>query len=123
MIKLLQWVVRIAGVCAILLGMSFLAGPGIAPVSVHMAIGGLVALALFVLAIWALIARVRVPIALVALLWVIATIAVGTIQDWWVGAGSHLVIEIVHPLLGLGAIGLGEVLAAALTRHHASLAR
>jgi hypothetical protein len=47
---------------------------------------------------------------------------VGTMQDWWVGAGSHLVIEIVHPLLGIGAIGLAEMLAAAITRKRASLA-
>ncbi len=56
-----------------------------------------------------------------ALLWAIATVVyVGTVQDWWVGAGSHVLIEIVHPLLGVGAIGLAEMLAAALNRnaHH-----
>lgn len=120
MIKLLQWVVRIAGICAILLGMSFWAGPGIAPVSVHMGVGGLVALALAILAIWALIDRVRVPIAAVALLWAIATVAVGTVQDWWVGAGSHVTIEVTHLVLGVGAIGLAEMLAAAMMRHSAS---
>jgi uncharacterized membrane protein HdeD (DUF308 family) len=116
MIKLLQWVVRIAGLVAILLGMSFWAGPGIAPVSVHMTVGGLVALALAILAVTALINRVRLPVAVVALLWAFATVAVGTVQDWWIGAGSHVLIEVIHLVLGVGAIGLAEMLAAALNR-------
>jgi len=116
MIKAQQWIVRIAGLIAILIGMSFWAGPGIAPVSVHMAAGALVALALAWLAITAAINRVRVPVAAVALVWAIATVAVGTVQDWWVGAGSHVLIEVVHFVLGVGAIGLAEMLAAALNR-------
>jgi len=121
MIKLLQWVTRIAGILALLLGISRWAGPGIAPLAVHMAVGGLVALALGILALWALIGRVRIPVAIVALLWAAATVFVGTVQDWWVGGASHLLIQILHPLLGIGAIGLAEVLAAALTRRRASL--
>lgn len=122
MIKLLQWVTRIAGVLAFLLGVSRLAGPGIAPLGVHMAMGGLVVLALAILAISALIDRVRIPAAIAGLLWAAATLAIGTVQDWWVGGGSHLTIEIIHPLLGVGAIGLAEMLAAALARRRASLA-
>ena len=116
MIKILQWVVRIAWVVAILLGMSFWTGRPIAPVSVHMTSGGLVALALAILAILAMAHRARVPVAVVALLWAIATVVVGTVQDWWVGAGSHVLIEVVHVVLGVGAIGLAEMLAAALNR-------
>lgn len=122
MIKTLQWTTRIAGIAALLLGMSFWAGPGIAPVSIHMTLGGLVALALAILALWALFDRVRMPAAIVALLWAVATVYVGTVQDWWVGAGSHLTIQIIHPLLGIGAIGLAEMLAATLNRKRASLA-
>lgn len=120
MIKGLQWLTRIAGLGALVLGLSFLFS-GTAPLSIHMALGGLVALALAILALWALIDRVRVPAAIGALLWAAAVVAVGTIQDWWVGAGNRLVMEIVHPLLGIGAIGLVEMLAAALSRRRASL--
>ena len=116
MIKILQWVVRIAWVVAILLGMSFWTGRPIAPVSVHMTFGGIVALALAIIAVIAMKDRVRVPVGIVALLWAIAMVVVGTVQDWWVGAGSHVLMEIVHPLLGIGAIGLAEMLAAALNR-------
>ena len=116
MIKILQWTVRIAGVVALLLGMSFWTGRAIAPLSVHMTFGGLVALSLAIIAVMAMTHRVRLPVAAVAVLWAVATVAVGTMQDWWVGAGNHVLIEVVHLVLGIGAIGLAEMLAAALTR-------
>jgi len=123
MIKLLQWLIRIAGLGALVLGVTFWFGPGVAPLSLHMTLGGIVALMLAILAVWALIDRVRIPLAIAALVWAAATVYVGTLQDWWVGAGSHLVIEVVHPLLGIGAIGLAEMLAAALARAKLSRGR
>ena len=122
MIKLLQWLTRIAGLGALVLGATFWFAPGMAPLSLHMTLGGIVAAVLAILAGWALIHGVRVPAAIAALVWAAAVIYVGTVQDWWVGAGSHLIIEIVHPLLGIGAIGLAEMLAAAIIRKRASLA-
>jgi hypothetical protein len=116
MINLLRWFTRIAGLGALLVGISRWFGPGIAPLSLHMTLGGIVSLVLAILAVWALAARVRVPAAIAALVWAALTVYVGTVQDWWVGAGSHLIIEIIHPLLGIGAIGLAEMLGAAITR-------
>lgn len=121
MIKVLQWLIRIAGLGALVLGASFLFGSGVAPLSVHMTFGGIVALLLAILAVRALIDRVRIPAAIAALALAAATVYVGTLQDWWVGAGSHVAIEVVHPLLGIGAIGLAEMLAAAINRKRASL--
>ena len=122
MIKLLQWFVRIAGLGALALGVSFWFASARPPLSLHMTLGGVVAFVLAILAVWALIDRVRIPAAIVALLWAAAVVYVGTMQESWVGAGSHPIIEIVHPLLGIGAIGMAEMLAAALTRKRASLA-
>jgi hypothetical protein len=121
MINVLRWLTRIAGLGALVLGASFIFAPGRAPLSLHMTLGGIVAIVLAILAGWALIHRVRVPAAIAALVWAAAVVYVGTVQEWWVGAGSHLVIEIVHPLLGIGAIGLAEMLAAAITRKRTSL--
>jgi hypothetical protein len=121
MIKLLQWFARIAGLGALALGITFLFGNTAAPLSLHMTLGGIVALVLATLALWALIDRVRIPAAIAALVWAAATVYIGTVQDWWVGAGGHRVIQIVHPLLGIGAMGLAEMLAAAVTRRRASL--
>jgi hypothetical protein len=124
MIKLLQWLTRIAGLAALLLGMSFWGNrsPGAALITTHMSLGAIVVIALAILAIRALGDRVRVPAAFVALVWAALTFFIGTLQDWWVGGGSHLAIQIVHPLLGFGAIGLAEMLSAAIIRRRKSLA-
>src|ERR1700681_144176 len=110
MINLLRWFTRIAGLGALLLGVSRWFGRGIAPLSLHMTLGGMAALVLAILAVWALAVRVRVPAAIASMGGRPATVYVETVQDWWVGAGSHLIIEIIHPLLGIGAIGLAEML-------------
>jgi hypothetical protein len=126
MIKMLSWFVRIAGLGAFLLGMTIWRSPGVlgnleVALQIHMTLGGIVALALAILAVWALSARVRIPAAIAALFWAAATVYVGTVQAWWVAVGGHPVIEVIHVLLGIGAIGLAEMLAAAITRHRASL--
>jgi uncharacterized membrane protein len=123
MIKMLQWLVRIGGLGALALGVSFWFPSARPPLTLHMTLGGIVAISLAILAVWALIDRVRVSAAVAALLWAAAVVYVGTVQDWWVGAGTHLAVEIVHPLLGIGAIGLAEMLAPAITRKRASLGR
>jgi hypothetical protein len=125
MINTLQWFVRIAGLGALVLGAMLWFAPETAlkitrsfatGIEVHMVLGGIVALALAVLAAWALIDRVRIPAALAGLLWAIATVIVGTLQDWWVAGGSHPVMAVIHLLLGIGAIGLAEMLAATLKK-------
>lgn len=127
MIKLLRWYIRIAGLCAFLLGVSLWLAPDVfgsfaMALRIHMTLGGSIALVLAILAVRALSARVRVPAAIAALVWAAATVYVGTLQDWWVAGGSHRLIEVIHLLLGIGAIGLAEMLAGALTRKRASLA-
>jgi hypothetical protein len=112
MIKLLQWLTRIAGLAALVLGLMLPRFPGL---PIHMTLGCVVVLAMAILALWALSVRVRIPAALAALLWAAATIYVGMMQ------GRGTVGEIIHVLLGIGAIGLAEMLAAAITRNRASL--
>jgi hypothetical protein len=113
MINLLRWCTRIAGLAALLLGLMLSRFPA---VHLHMTFGGVVALVLAILAVWALTERVRVPAAVAALFWTAATVYVGLLQ------GRGTAGEIIHVLLGIGAIGLSEMLAAAITRKQASLA-
>jgi hypothetical protein len=54
--------------------------------------------------------------ALVGLLWAAATVYVGLKQNIILPGSSHWVIEVVHVLLGVGAIGLVEMLAGAYSR-------
>jgi hypothetical protein len=120
MINLLRWFTRIAGLGALVLGMGMWFGPPVIPLGIHMILGVTVALVLAILAVWSLAARVRIPAAIGGLAWAAATVYIGTVQDLWVGAGSHRLIEVIHPLLGIGAIGLAEMLAGGITRAGAS---
>jgi uncharacterized membrane protein len=113
MINVLRWSTRIAGLGALVLGLMLSRIPN---VDLHRTLGGLVVLALAILALWALSARTRVPAAIAALLWAAATVYVGMMRNRGTAG------EIVHVLLGIGAIGLAEMLAAAITRKRTSLA-
>ena len=113
MIKLLQWLTRIAGLGAIVLGLMLPRNPSL---RLHMILGVIVVLALAILAFWALAARVRIPVAIAALIWAAATIYVGMMKNRGTPG------EIGHVLLGIGAIGLAEILAGAISRKRASLA-
>lgn len=113
MIKLLQWSTRIAGLGALVLGLMLSRIPSLSP---HMILGSIVVLALAVLALWALAARARIPAAIGALFWAAATIYVGLMKNRGTAG------EIVHVLLGIGAMGLAEMLAGAINRKRASLA-
>jgi hypothetical protein len=113
MIGLLRWFVRIAGLGALVLGLMLSRIPS---VRLHMALGCIVVLAMAILALWALAAHIRIPAAIAALFWAAATIYVGMMRNRGTPG------EIIHVLLGVGAIGLAEILAGAIARKRASLA-
>jgi hypothetical protein len=116
MIKLLRWLTRLAGLAAFVLGMMLSRFPSAIAIRAHMTLGLIVALSLLVVAISALVARARVPAALVSIVWAVALVCVGILQNRWMPGNSHWVIEAIHGLLGIGAIGLVEMLAGAMTR-------
>ncbi|HWF10974.1 MAG TPA: hypothetical protein VG297_21040 [Bryobacteraceae bacterium] len=113
MIGLLRWCARLGGVGALVVGLML----GRFPLfHLHMTLGGLVALALLILAFAALGAKVRAPVAVVAIVWAIVLVYVGMMQNRWMPGSSHWVIEAVHVLIGIGGVGLAEMLAGAVTR-------
>jgi hypothetical protein len=120
MINLLRWCVRIGFLGALILGFLFWDGRMTSAVNVHMFLGGLVAIVLALFAAYAFVARVRVPLAIVGLVWAAATFYVGLRQGGMMPGGGHWVIEAVHLLLGIGAIGMAEALAGAVARRSVS---
>jgi hypothetical protein len=117
MIKQLKWVTRVAGLGALVLGILIWRGMLVNSLRAHMALGGIVAVVLAILAIFALAMRVRIPVAIVSLLWAAATVYVGIAQ---VGGGGRVLL-VIHPILGIGAIGLAEMLSGAIARARPSL--
>jgi len=112
-----QMLVRIAGAAQILLGFLIWFGIGASLVQLHFAIGGIFVLALWIVAVIALFVLPTRGMALLALIWGALVLWLGMAQTTLMVGSMHWVIRVVHLLVGLAAIGLGDRLAAAVNRH------
>ena len=78
---------------------------------------------LFVLSLWCLAAlgfrtRAGVPLAFRAVFWGFVVLIFGMVQvNMWPGP-QHVYVRILHLVVGLAAIGLGEMLGARIKRAH-----
>jgi len=115
MITPLRWCARIAGLLAFLLGMMLGHAAMPALFHLHMTLGGLTVVSLLIVA---LLSIGKVPAGKVAagLLWGAFTIIIGVRQTVMLTGSYHWMIEAIHALLGIGAIGMTEMLAAARAR-------
>ena len=118
-------IVRIAGVLALILGILFWTDviPGAENMqnpwtSVHMLLGILVTVALIILGI--LILRVKggsPALGIVAIVYALVVVGFGESQvNLLTSYQLHWIVQVVHLLLGLGAIGLGEAISARYKR-------
>jgi hypothetical protein len=110
-------VVRIGGSLALLLGLLryFSIGPEL--VQLHMTLGILVVLALWILAtIYARTPNANLGMAIGASVVGLLLLIVGVTQQGLLLNSYHWVIQVIHVLLGLAVIGMGESLAGAIRR-------
>jgi hypothetical protein len=103
-----QMLVRGLGVILILLGITFWSGHALNLVNLHMAIGVLFVLSLWVLA--GLAGAVHLPIRLVLLgvLWGVVVLWLGMVQRTMLVGSMHWIIRVLHLLVGLAAMGVGD---------------
>ena len=106
-----RWIVRITGVIQIVLGVLFWTGNADALVPVHMLSGLILVISLWVLGILALQSHTNVSLAIVAFIWGLITIALGMTQGAILPGSAHWVIQVIHLLVGIGAIGMADRLA------------
>lgn len=106
-----RWIVRLGVLVELVLGLLFWAGRAGGLVALHIQVGFLIVLALFVLAVVALAAGVPRGLAFGAILWAVLLPLVGLGQLRWMPGAAHWVIQVLHLLIGLGAGGIGESLA------------
>ena len=107
-----QTLVRLCGLALVTLGLLFWTGNARDLIPLHMLLGLVLVLSLWVLA--GLAARAGVPIGLVmlAVAWGLIVPALGLTQAQLLPGSAHWVIQVVHLLLGIGLLGLAENLAA-----------
>jgi hypothetical protein len=107
----IQMGIRAVGVVQLILGLAFWTGNLLGLVDLHQLLGILLVLGLWTQA--ALAHRAGVPVGLVAGAAVLGLVVavVGLTQRELLSGSAHVVIEVVHLLLGLGLLALAESLA------------
>ncbi|HEY1456702.1 MAG TPA: hypothetical protein VGG31_09395 [Candidatus Dormibacteraeota bacterium] len=105
-----QWTVRICGLVLIVLGALIWTGHGDQLVDVHETFGILLVIGLWTLAFLGARAGLPVGLVVVAFVWGLIAPALGLTQANILNNGWHWVIQVIHLLIGLGAIGIAEQL-------------
>lgn len=103
-----QMLIRLTGLILIVLGILFWTGHARNLISIHMLLGLILVVSLWVLAVLALVARVGAGFAVFAILWGAIVLILGMTQTTLMPGSAHWVIRVLHLLVGLAAMGLGE---------------
>jgi hypothetical protein len=108
---ILRWIVRVAFLVALALGITLWLGHGYSLLKLHMWLGFIVAFAVLAMVVLSLLAKVKPALPIISLLWALALPVIGIAQLHLMPGSNHWVIQVIHLILALGAIGLAEALA------------
>jgi hypothetical protein len=103
--------ISLFGLTLIVLGILFWTGHALSLLQLHTMIGGLFVICLWVLAIIGFLVPGCRGLALIVLIWSFVVPALGVMQLRLMPGADHWVIQTLHLLVGLIAIGLGHALA------------
>jgi hypothetical protein len=104
--------VRVTGLINTVLGVLFWTHHALTLIPVHMQVGYVLVLALWALAVLAALAGVTPAFVGLAIAWGVLVPALGMTQVRLMVGSTHWVIQVLHLLVGLGAMGQAEGLAA-----------
>src|ERR1700681_4619089 len=100
--------VRIMFLIQLVLGISFWTGHAYNLIGAHMLLGLAIVVCLWISAIVAATARVHTGVVVAAFVWGAIVVALGMTQADLVPGAAHWTIQVLHLLVGFGAIGLNE---------------
>jgi hypothetical protein len=109
-VRIAVWIVRIGVVIELVLGTLFWTGNAGSLKIVHIVIGILVVLSLWTLGIAQGLQGGSFGLALATFVVGFLLVLVGLFQSRWLIVSNHWVIQVIHLLLGLSAIGLAEMI-------------
>jgi hypothetical protein len=107
-INLLRWLVRLCFIVLLILGITFWTGHGLSLIPVHMTIGIVLVVSLWLTSIIGAFARVPLGLVALGLVWGAITIWLGATQMSLLPGSAHWVIQVLHLLVGMGAVGINE---------------
>jgi hypothetical protein len=112
----LQLWVRVVGAIQIVLGLFFWTGNADRLIPLHMVLGISLVLPLWILAALVLALGVTPGLAALTIAWGLVMPLLGLTQTRLLPGSTHWVIQVLHLLVGLVAIGLGDTLARRIQR-------
>jgi len=115
--------ISIFGIALLALGIAFWTGHGLSLLSLHMLLGTLFVICMWVLAGVGFAVRGARGLAFIVLVWSLIVPALGVAQVRLLPGSDHWVVETAHLLVGIIAMGLAHVLARRLGRQPAPAAR
>jgi hypothetical protein len=108
----LRILTRLTGAVQIALGLLFWSGNALSLVPIHMLVGLTLVVALWVLAGLAATSGASPGTVALAVAWGLVVPVLGLTQTQLLPGPDHWVVQVVHLLIGLGAIGQAERMAA-----------
>jgi hypothetical protein len=119
-VRITIMIMRLLVLVQVVLGILFWIGTTFGLVGVHTLLGLLVGLCLWVLAGVAAFGKGgNIGLAVVAFVWAIIMVALGLTQQTLLVGSMHWIIEVLHLLVGLLALGFGEMIAGRYRRLNA----
>jgi len=109
-INVLQYAVRLLALLQVALGFQFWSGRSFALLPVHMRMGEMLIALLWILAGIGLRAGIKPGLAIGAIAYGFLVFAFAMNMGKLLPGGAHEVIRLLHLLIGLGAVGLAEIL-------------
>ena len=113
---IIQNAVRVLGLILLVLGFMFWSGHSFEYIPVHMRLGEILVTLLWIIAAMGLRAGVKAGLVLGAMFYGLIVVAFAFRMGTLLPGGAHEVIRVVHLLLGVGAIGLVEMIGAKIKR-------
>ena len=107
----LRMLTRLTGAIQIVLGVLFWSGYALSLISIHMLVGLTLVLGLWALSWLAAASGASLGSVVLAVAWGMVVPVLGLTQTQLLPGSDHWVIQVVHLLVGLGAIGMAELMA------------
>lgn len=116
-IRVLQILVRLCFLVLIVLGIMFWTGHALNLIQLHMTLGIVLVLALWLTSILAAVARAPLGMVAAGLIWGVIVLVLGMTQMRLLPGSMHWIVQVTHLLIGMGAIGLNERLSMTALRN------
>ncbi len=114
--RLLKMLIRLSGAGALLLGLTIWAGYAPSWLTVHIAFGVVLVVAMWAAAALAARTATHRALSMFAFLWGIGVVAFGRAQATILPGSAHWIVSLAHLIAGAVTIALGVALAAGVER-------